>query len=72
MPAQLENWFLRKPMQKMAPLLLEQSLNFGSRNLENVVATLVTDEEGVATSGDIPIASYKDGKMKKEIEYILD
>jgi len=35
------------------------------------VATLVTDEEGVATSGDIPIASYKDGKMKKEIEYIL-
>uniref|UniRef100_UPI0022DFA9CC SpaA isopeptide-forming pilin-related protein n=1 Tax=Blautia faecis TaxID=871665 RepID=UPI0022DFA9CC len=36
-----------------------------------VVATLVTDEEGVATSGDIPIASYKDGKMKKEIEYIL-
>ena len=36
-----------------------------------VVAILVTDEEGVATSGDIPIASYKDGKMKKEIEYIL-
>ena len=36
-----------------------------------VVATLVTDEEGVATSGDIPIATYKDGKMKKEIEYIL-
>ena len=35
MPAQLENWFLRKPMQKMAPLLLEQSLNFGSRNLES-------------------------------------
>ena len=35
------------------------------------MATLVTDEEGVATSGDIPIASYKDGKMKKEIEYIL-
>ena len=30
-----------------------------------VVATLVTDEEGVATSGDIPIASYKDGKMEK-------
>ena len=23
------------------------------------------------TSGDIPIATYKDGKMKKEIEYIL-
>lgn len=36
-----------------------------------VVATLVTDEEGVATSVDIPIATYKDGKMKKEIEYIL-
>lgn len=36
-----------------------------------VVATLVTDEEGIATSGDIPIATYKDGKMKKEIEYIL-
>ena len=36
MPAQLENWFLRKPMQKMAPLLLEQSLNFGSRNLEKL------------------------------------
>ena len=36
-----------------------------------VVATLVTDEEGAATSGDIPIATYKDGKMKKEIEYIL-
>ena len=36
-----------------------------------VVATLVTDEEGVATSGDIPIATHKDGKMKKEIEYIL-
>ena len=35
------------------------------------VATLVTDEDGVATSGDIPIATYKDGKMKKEIEYIL-
>ena len=32
---------------------------------------LVTDEEGIATSGDIPIATYKDGKMKKEIEYIL-
>ena len=35
------------------------------------VATLVTDEDDVATSGDIPIATYKDGKMKKEIEYIL-
>ena len=44
----------------------------GNRRLmEIAVATLVTDEEGVATSGDIPIASYKDGKMKKEIEYIL-
>ncbi|MFR2213436.1 MAG: SpaA isopeptide-forming pilin-related protein [Ruminococcus sp.] len=30
------------------------------------VATLVTDEDGVATSGDIPIATYKDGKMKKK------
>ena len=35
------------------------------------MATLVTDEEGVATSGDIPIATYKDGKIEKEIEYIL-
>ena len=36
-----------------------------------VVTNLVTDEEGVATSVDIPIATYKDGKMKKESEYIL-
>ena len=71
MPAQLENWFLRKPMQKMAPLFPERSLSFESRKSGKVVATLVTDEEGVATSGDIPIATYKDGKMKKEIEYIL-
>ena len=66
MPAQLENWFLRKPMQKMAPLLPEQSLSFGIKKSGKAVATLVQDEDGVATSGDIPIATYKDGKMKKK------
>ena len=36
-----------------------------------VAATLVTDEEGTARSEELPIATYKDGKMEKAIEYVL-
>lgn len=36
-----------------------------------VVEKLVTDKTGTATSGKIPIATYKNGKVKKTVEYIL-
>ena len=36
-----------------------------------VVEKLVTDKTGTATSGKIPIATYKNGKVEKTEEYIL-
>lgn len=36
-----------------------------------VVEKLVTDKTGTATSGKIPIATYKNGKVEKIVEYIL-
>lgn len=36
-----------------------------------VVEKLVTDKIGTATSGKIPIATYKNGKVEKTVEYIL-
>ena len=36
-----------------------------------VVEKLVTDKTGTATSGKIPIATYKNGKVEKTVEYIL-
>lgn len=36
-----------------------------------VVEKLVTDKTGTATSGKIPIAIYKNGKVEKTVEYIL-
>ena len=36
-----------------------------------VVEKLVTDKTGTATSGKIPIATYKNGKIEKTVEYIL-
>lgn len=36
-----------------------------------VVEKLVTDKTGTATSGKIPIATYKNGKVEKNVEYIL-
>lgn len=38
---------------------------------EKVVEKLVTDKTGTATSGKIPIATYKNGKVEKTVEYIL-
>ena len=36
-----------------------------------VVEKLVTDKTGTATSGKLPIAIYKNGKVEKTVEYIL-
>ena len=36
-----------------------------------VVEKLVTDKTGTATSGKLPIATYKNGKIEKTVEYIL-
>lgn len=36
-----------------------------------VVEKLVTDKTGTAASGKIPIATYKNGKVEKTVEYIL-
>ena len=36
-----------------------------------VVEKLVTAKNGTATSGKIPIATYKNGKVEKTVEYIL-
>lgn len=36
-----------------------------------VVEKPVTDKTGTATSGKIPIATYKNGKVEKTVEYIL-
>ena len=36
-----------------------------------VVEKLVTDKTGTTTSGKIPIATYKNGKVEKTVEYIL-
>lgn len=36
-----------------------------------VVEKLVTDRTGTATSGKLPIATYKNGKVEKTVEYIL-
>lgn len=36
-----------------------------------VVEKLATDKTGTATSGKIPIATYKNGKVEKTVEYIL-
>lgn len=36
-----------------------------------VVEKLVTDKTGTATSDKIPIATYKNGKVEKTVEYIL-
>ena len=36
-----------------------------------VVEKLVTDKAGTATSGKLPIATYKNGKVEKTVEYIL-
>ena len=36
-----------------------------------VVEKLVTDKTGTAKSGKIPIATYKNGKIEKTVEYIL-
>ena len=36
-----------------------------------VVEKLVTDKTGTATSGKLPIATYKNGKVGKTVEYIL-
>lgn len=36
-----------------------------------VVEKLITDKTGTATSGKIPIATYKNGKVEKTVEYIL-
>ena len=46
---------------------------FELREKENgkVVEKLVTDKTGTATSGKIPIATYKNGKVEKTVEYIL-
>ncbi len=35
------------------------------------VEKLVTDKTGTATSGKLPIATYKNGKVEKTVEYIL-
>lgn len=46
---------------------------FELREKENgkVVEKLVTDKTGTATSSKIPIATYKNGKVEKTVEYIL-
>ena len=46
---------------------------FELREKENgkVVEKLVTDKTGTATSGKIPIATYKNGKVEKTVKYIL-
>lgn len=46
---------------------------FELREKENgkIVEKLVTDKTGTATSGKIPIATYKNGKVEKTVEYIL-
>ena len=46
---------------------------FELREKENgkVVEKLVTDKTGTATSGKLPIATYKNGKVEKTVEYIL-
>ena len=36
-----------------------------------VVEKLVTDKTGTATSGKLPIATHKNGKVEKTVEYIL-
>lgn len=36
-----------------------------------VAEKLVTDKTGTATSGKLPIATYKNGKVEKTVEYIL-
>lgn len=36
-----------------------------------VVEKLVTDKTGTAASGKLPIATYKNGKVEKTVEYIL-
>ena len=36
-----------------------------------VVEKLVTDKTGTATSGKLPIATYKNGKVEKTVKYIL-
>lgn len=36
-----------------------------------VVEKLVTDKTGTTTSGKLPIATYKNGKVEKTVEYIL-
>lgn len=36
-----------------------------------VVEKLVTDKTGTATSGKLPIATYKNGKVEKTVEYIM-
>lgn len=41
------------------------------KKTKKTVAKLITDETGTATSGDLPIALYKDGKFKENIEYVL-
>ena len=65
MPAQLGKLVLKKTGAEDGSPLAGAEFELRIKKSGKVVATLVTDEEGIATSGDIPIASYKDGKMQK-------
>ena len=51
--------------------LPEAEFELREKESGKVVEKLVTDKTGTATSGKIPIATYKNGKIEKTVEYIL-
>lgn len=51
--------------------LLGAEFELREKESGKVVEKLVTDKTGTATSGKIPIATYKNGKVEKTVEYIL-
>ena len=62
---------IKRPIPPVRQPFQEQNLNCVKRKAEKVVEKLVTDKTGTATSGKLPIATYKNGKVEKTVEYIL-
>ena len=61
----MENWSSKRPIPPVRQPFQEQNLNCVKRKAEKYVEKLVTDKTGTATSGKIPIATYKNGKVEK-------
>ena len=67
----MENWSIKKTDSTSKAALSGAEFELREKESGKVVEKLVTDKTGTATSGKLPIATYKNGKVEKTVEYIL-